>query len=71
MREKVIAPENGGEDKNYSEYLNYKFTKKPNLDLNNLLNRRKQEQIKEKKNNLLIVAGAVSLSAVIVAVFSL
>jgi len=70
MREKTLE-EDRDKDDNYSEYLKYKFAKKPNLDLNNLLNRRKQEQIKEKKNNLLIVAGAVSLSVVIIVIFSL
>ena len=48
MREKALE-EDRDKGKSYSEYLKYKFTKKPNLDLNNLLNRRKQEQIKEKK----------------------
>ena len=55
--------------KNYyssSDFLRDKYSGKTRLDLNNLLNRRKQEDKHAKKLNLIIISG---ISCVVVTVF--
>ena len=58
------------EAENYSSGAEGKSAN-PRLDLNDLLQRAKDEKRNEKKNNLLIISGALSVALVVFIVLSL
>jgi len=70
MRERVSQVEYNEEQYPISESLNSSTSKK-RLDLNDLLRRAKDQEKNDKKLNLLIYSGAVSVIAVFVLILSL
>ena len=70
MRERASQVEYNEEQYRDSETLNSSTSKK-RLDLNDLLKRAKDQEKNDKKLNLLIYSGAVSVIAVFVLILSL
>ena len=70
MRERVSQVEYNEEQYRISESLNFSTTKK-RLDLNDLLKRAKDQEKNDKRLNLLIYAGALSVIVAFVLILSI
>jgi len=57
--------------KEESNSLENNFLSKPKLNVNDLLQRRKDEKAEDKKSNLFIITGVTTVAAVILVIFSL
>ena len=58
-------------EESFENAIESKFVTKQRLNLNDLLQRRKEQKQIEKKTNLYIVSGVAAVGAVVVAVLSL
>lgn len=58
------------EELQYPNVVTKKYDVKSRLDLNDLLNKMKQEKIKDRKNSVLILSGAAAFAAIILLIFS-